>query len=297
MQARLHSSTQTSPRAYSKKPTILTNCVFRDRDRLPTALRPGGYVLDRHGCWCGSVGLAVRPWLRSITGARRHPRLVQAIGRGLCSPTGTHMRLRRQHGSARRPSSPNGCCQIAWQSSIARCGRPRKTLRTSPERPTSTTARWRCDATLKAPLDREAIAVGLLAGGWLRTACQPRPLALLAVLVAATAILAAIGFSAPTRSANTPITGTITSGSTVQHLRLDPSPPPKRSFVARCGTAWWIALEAAVFRSSDETLSSAGRHVQTVVRFFGPVLLWVGSVVGAWPRQAIGGSSHRVVRR
>jgi hypothetical protein len=102
-------------------------------------------------------------------------------------------------------------------------------------------------------------------------------LTLLVVLVAATAILAAVGFPAPTRPANTPITGTITGGPAVEHLRLDapPAPPPtaKRSFVARCGTAWWIALEAAVFRSPDQSLTPAGRHVETVVRFFGPVLL------------------------
>ncbi len=102
-------------------------------------------------------------------------------------------------------------------------------------------------------------------------------LALLVVLIAATATLAAVGFPAPTRPANAPITGTITGGPTVQHLRLDPPPAPPptptRSFVARCGTAWWIALEAAVFRSPDQTLTPAGRHVQTVVRFFGPVLL------------------------
>ena len=102
-------------------------------------------------------------------------------------------------------------------------------------------------------------------------------LTLLVVLVAATAILAAVGFPAPTQLANAPITGTITGGPTVQHLRLNPprapTPTTKRSFVARCGTAWWIALEAAVFRSPDQTLTPAGRHVQTVVRFFGPVLL------------------------
>jgi hypothetical protein len=102
-------------------------------------------------------------------------------------------------------------------------------------------------------------------------------LALLVVLLGATAILAAVGFATPTRPANAPITGTITGGSTVQHLRLDPSstPPPAReqSFLARCGTAWWMALEAAAFRTPDQTLTPAGRHVQTVVRFFGPVLL------------------------
>jgi hypothetical protein len=101
-------------------------------------------------------------------------------------------------------------------------------------------------------------------------------LTLLVVLIAATATLAALGFPASTRPANAPIMGTITGGSTVQRLRLDPSPAepaPKRSFLARCGTAWWIALEAAVFRSPDQTLTPAGRHIQTIVRFFGPVLL------------------------
>jgi hypothetical protein len=102
-------------------------------------------------------------------------------------------------------------------------------------------------------------------------------LTLLVVLAAATALLAWVGFPTPLPPANPPITGTITGGPTVQHVRLDPSPapprPPTRSFVARCGTAWWVAVEAAVFRSPDQTLTPAGRHVQTVVRFFGPVLL------------------------
>jgi uncharacterized protein YjbI with pentapeptide repeats len=102
-------------------------------------------------------------------------------------------------------------------------------------------------------------------------------LALLVVLVAATAIIAAVGFPTPAQPANAPVTGTITGGPAVQHLRLDPAPTPppepQRSFLARCGTAWWIALEAAAFRSPDQSLTPAGRHVQTVVRFFGPLLL------------------------
>jgi hypothetical protein len=102
-------------------------------------------------------------------------------------------------------------------------------------------------------------------------------LTLLVVLLAATATLAAVAFPTPTRPASAPITGTITGASTVQHIRLDPSPAPpagqKQSFMGRCGTAWWIALEAAAFRTPDQTLTPAGRHVQTVVRFFGPVLL------------------------
>jgi hypothetical protein len=102
-------------------------------------------------------------------------------------------------------------------------------------------------------------------------------LTLLAVLVAATVLIAAVGFPTSARPANAPVTGTITGGPSVQHLQLDPPPTPPpgppRSFLARCGTAWWIALEAAVFRSPDQTLTRAGRHVQTVVRFFGPLLL------------------------
>jgi hypothetical protein len=97
---------------------------------------------------------------------------------------------------------------------------------------------------------------------------------LLGVLLIATFLIALVGFPPPPVSVQ--ITGTITGGSTVQHVQLDLSPAPpvsKRSFVARCGAAWWIALEAAVFRSPDQTLRPVGRHVQTVVRVFGPVLL------------------------
>jgi hypothetical protein len=35
-----------------------------------------------------------------------------------------------------------------------------------------------------------------------------------------------------------------------------------------------------VFRSPDQTLTPDGRHVQTVVRFFGPVLLGLALLSG-----------------
>ncbi len=47
----------------------------------------------------------------------------------------------------------------------------------------------------------------------------------------------------------------------------------QRPFGARVGTATLVALEGAVFRTSDQLLTYKGRLVQTVVRFIGPVLL------------------------
>jgi hypothetical protein len=98
---------------------------------------------------------------------------------------------------------------------------------------------------------------------------------LLGVLAVATVLLAAVGF-APARSA-TPLSATITGTPPQQHIQLTTTPPPEmtaeRPLAARLGTAALVAVEGAVFRTSDQALTYKGRLIQAGLRFVGPVLL------------------------
>jgi Pentapeptide repeats (9 copies) len=98
---------------------------------------------------------------------------------------------------------------------------------------------------------------------------------LLGVLAAATVLLATVGF-APARSA-TPLGATITGTPPQQHIQLTTTPPPEvtaeRPLAARLGTAVLVAVEGAVFRTSDQALTYRGRLIQAGLRFVGPVLL------------------------
>jgi hypothetical protein len=97
---------------------------------------------------------------------------------------------------------------------------------------------------------------------------------LLCVLVVATVLLAAVGF-APPPSTN-PLSTTIIGIAPQQHIGFEATPPTMtaaRPFPDRLGTAALVALEGAVFRTSDQALTFKGRLIHTTVRFVGPVLL------------------------
>jgi hypothetical protein len=47
----------------------------------------------------------------------------------------------------------------------------------------------------------------------------------------------------------------------------------QRPFPDRLGTAALVAVEGAVFRTSDQALTYKGRLIQATLRFVGPVLL------------------------
>jgi hypothetical protein len=98
---------------------------------------------------------------------------------------------------------------------------------------------------------------------------------LLGVLAVATVLLATVGF-APAPSA-TPLSATITGTPPQQHIQLTTTPPPEmtaeRPLAARLGTAALVAVEGAVFRTSDQALTYKGRLIQAGLRFAGPVLL------------------------
>jgi hypothetical protein len=89
-------------------------------------------------------------------------------------------------------------------------------------------------------------------------------------------LLAATGFP-PLKAETTTLVGTI-GGSQPQPVRLEAATPPREVTAAsplatRLETAWWITLEGAVFRTPDQQLTDDGRHIQTVLRFIGPILL------------------------
>jgi hypothetical protein len=98
---------------------------------------------------------------------------------------------------------------------------------------------------------------------------------LLGLLGVATVLLAAGGL-APERPA-TPLTATITGTPPRQLLQFEATPLPAmsaaRPFPDRLGAAALVAVEGAVFRTSDQALTYKGRLIQTTLRFFGPVLL------------------------
>lgn len=95
------------------------------------------------------------------------------------------------------------------------------------------------------------------------------------MLAVATGLIAAIGFPPP--RPETTLTATIVGAPPRESVRLQPQPaatmttePP---FGARLGTAALVALEGAVFRTSEQQLTYKGRLIQTLVRIVGPVLL------------------------
>jgi hypothetical protein len=98
---------------------------------------------------------------------------------------------------------------------------------------------------------------------------------LLGVLAVAAVLLAAVGF-APARSA-TPLSAAITGTPPQQRIQFEPQPPTtmsaQQSLAARLGTAALVAVEGAVFRTSDQALTYKGRLIQAGLRFIGPVLL------------------------
>jgi uncharacterized protein YjbI with pentapeptide repeats len=97
---------------------------------------------------------------------------------------------------------------------------------------------------------------------------------LLGLLVVATVVLATVGFApAPTA---TPLTATITGIPPQQRVQVTAQPPEMtadRPFPDRLGTAALVAVEGAVFRTSDQALTYEGRLIQAFLRFVGPVLL------------------------
>jgi hypothetical protein len=98
---------------------------------------------------------------------------------------------------------------------------------------------------------------------------------LLVLLAVATVLLATVGFK-PAPSA-TPLAGTITGTPPQQRVQFTATPPPamtaERPLPARLGTAGLVAVEGAVFRTSDQALTYKGRLIQAALRFVGPVLL------------------------
>jgi hypothetical protein len=98
---------------------------------------------------------------------------------------------------------------------------------------------------------------------------------LLGLLAVATALLATVGF-APVSPA-TPLTAVATGSPPQQRIQFDATPPPgmtsDRPVRDRLGTAALVAVEGAVFRTSDQALTYKGRLIQAVLRFVGPVLL------------------------
>jgi hypothetical protein len=98
---------------------------------------------------------------------------------------------------------------------------------------------------------------------------------LFSVLVIATILLASFGLrtSSPPME---PQTATIVGRPPRQVVRFDsprPTTPPIQDFQARLGTASLVALEAAVFRTSEQQLTYKGRVIQIAVKFIGPILL------------------------
>jgi uncharacterized protein YjbI with pentapeptide repeats len=97
--------------------------------------------------------------------------------------------------------------------------------------------------------------------------------ALLTLLVLATVLIA--NFGLPSRPAREPEANNEINIRNNQPSNVvdATSTPVHQPFLTRLGTAWWVALEGAVFRSSNQQLTPAGQHIQTLVRLFGPILL------------------------
>jgi hypothetical protein len=91
----------------------------------------------------------------------------------------------------------------------------------------------------------------------------------------ATVLLATAGFVSPPSAI--PLTATIVGAPPQRHIQLTTAPPPEmtaeRPFPDRLGTAAVVAVEGAVFRTSDQALTYKGRLIQATLRFVGPVLL------------------------
>jgi hypothetical protein len=98
---------------------------------------------------------------------------------------------------------------------------------------------------------------------------------LTAILAAATMLIATIGLPPPPSQASP--TANATNTPQQQSSQPGATPPPgvnvERPLPDRLGTAALIALEGAVFRSSDQALTYRGRLVQILLRILGPVLL------------------------
>jgi hypothetical protein len=96
---------------------------------------------------------------------------------------------------------------------------------------------------------------------------------LLGVLAVATVMLATVGFASPSA---TPVRATITGTPPQQRIRFETEPPTmtvQPPLADRLGTAALVAVEGAVFRTSDQALTYKGRLLQATLRFVGPVLL------------------------
>jgi Pentapeptide repeats (9 copies) len=96
---------------------------------------------------------------------------------------------------------------------------------------------------------------------------------LLGVLVLATVLLAVMGLAQPVTTPS--MEATITGTPPHQTVRFQPPSvsPADRSLPARLATAALVAVEGAVFRTSEQELTYRGRLIQAVLRFVGPILL------------------------
>ncbi len=101
---------------------------------------------------------------------------------------------------------------------------------------------------------------------------------LLGLLAVATVLLAVVGF--PPAPPATPLSATVTGMPPQQRSQFDTNAAPvmaaERPFPDRLGTAALVAVEGAVFRSSEQALTYEGRLIQASLRFVGPVLLGLG---------------------
>jgi hypothetical protein len=93
---------------------------------------------------------------------------------------------------------------------------------------------------------------------------------LLGVLIVATVLLATAGLKQPAT-----VQATITGSPPNQTIRFQAptTSPATTSLPARLGTAALVAVEGAVFRTSDQQLTYVGRLIQAALRFAGPILL------------------------
>jgi hypothetical protein len=96
---------------------------------------------------------------------------------------------------------------------------------------------------------------------------------LLGVLALATVLLAAVGLEQPAAVSTMEATITGTPPHQTIQFRAPSSPSTEEPLPARLGTAALVAVEGAVFRTSEQELTYVGRLVQAVLRFVGPILL------------------------
>ena len=115
---------------------------------------------------------------------------------------------------------------------------------------------------------------------------------LLVLLAMATVLLASTGFAPAPPTA--PQTATISSTPTQQRAQISamPTMTAERPFPDRLGTAALVAVEGAVFRSSDQALTYKGRLIHAALRLVGPVLLGLAllSVRGRVNAESLGRS-------